>query len=137
MHKFEKLSLPKPVFYYTLALGIFGIAMGLWSAIQPMGMFNVGHMTLEGTGRDMIIYLFAGRNLAFGALFLIALFTYPTLSVFLTIYISRFVLDIADTISIWAAGLMALDRALEQLVFLVPIPLIIIYLLKIQREIAE
>lgn len=130
MSQTPALKLPKWIYICTLLLGIFGIGMGLWSAISPMGMFNVGHMTLEGTGRDMVIYLFAGRNFGFGVLFLIALLKFPSRDVLLTIYIARFVVDIADTLSIWAAGMMAIDRGLEQLIFLIPIPIIILFLFK-------
>lgn len=126
----EKIELPKAIVYYTILLGIFGIGMGLWSAISPMQMFEIGKMTLEGTGRDMIIYLFAGRNFAFGVLFLLALFKFRTKEVFLTIYISRFILDILDTTAIGVVGMMGFDRILEQALFLIPVPIIIYYLLK-------
>ena len=129
-----RITLPKPIYLYTALLGIFGIGMGLWSAISPMGMFEIGKMTLDGTGRDMIIYLFAARNFAFGILFLLALMKYRTKEVFLTIYIARLILDIADTLAIGAVGMMGIDRLLEQLLFLVPVPIIIYYLTKVESK---
>jgi|APSaa5957512622_1039677.scaffolds.fasta_scaffold255678_1 hypothetical protein len=124
------MKLPKSIYFYTALLGVFGIGMGIWSTISPMGMLDIVGLTLEGTGRTLIIGFFAARNAAFGVLFLVALFYYRTRETLLTIYISRLILDIMDTTVMTIAGQMDLARVLEQALFLVPIPIIIYYLAK-------
>lgn len=119
------MKLPKWIYFYTLLLGVFGVGMGIWSAISPTGMFDIAGLTLEGTGASLIIGLFAARNFAFGVLFLLVLFKFRTKEALLAIYISRFVLDILDTIVITQAGMLDIARILEQAIFLVPVPIII------------
>ena len=132
------MKLPKLLYFYTLVLGIFGIVMGVWSAISPTGMLDIVGLTMEGSGAPLINGLFAARNAAFGVLFLVVLFFYRTKEAMLAIYISRFILDIMDTLVIRANGLLDIARILEQgLFFLIPIPFVIHYLHKMDTVIEE
>ncbi len=124
------MKLSKWITIYTALLGVFGVGMGIWSAISPMGMFEIAGLTLEGSGVALAIGLFAARNFAFGVLFLIVLLKHRTKEALLAIYISRFVLDILDTSVIALTGMMDLARILEQALFLVPVPFVIHYLVK-------
>jgi hypothetical protein len=124
-------EMPRWMYFYSLALGVFGIAIGLWSVVAPMGMFDIADLTLEGTGKSLIIGLFAARNAAFGFLFLLALFKFRTWEVLMVVFTARLFLDILDTTVIIAVGQMDIIRALEQFIpFIIPLSISIYVLTK-------
>lgn len=112
----------------TVALAVFGLGMGIWTASDPHAMFEIAGLTLDGTGFWLINGLFAARNAAFGILFLVALFFHRNKQVLLTIYIARFALDIFDTLVTATAGMLTLQRFFEQAIFLVPVMLVLFFL---------
>lgn len=127
----QVFEMPRWMYFYALALGVVGIALGLWSVIVPMGMFDIVDLTLEGTGKSLVIGLFAARNAAFGFLFLVALFKFRTWEVLMTVFTARLFLDVLDTVVIIAVGQMDILRALEQFIpFIVPLSISIYVLVK-------
>lgn len=126
--KFKKL--PTWISAYTILLGIFALGMAIWTFLAPKGMIEVAGLTLEGTGVSLITGLFAARNAAFGILFLLTFFVFRTKEALLTIYISRLALDILDTGVMFSMGMLGLSEILQQVVFLIPVSIVIYHLLK-------
>jgi len=59
------------------------------------------------------------------------LFVFRTRETLLAILIGRLFIDIFDTSTIAAAGLLDVTRGLTQLLYLIPVSLIIYYLIKV------
>ena len=132
----QKIKLPKIIILYTALFGLFGLVSGLWGLVEPMKTIAVLDVTLKGTDRNIILYFYSIRNITFGILFFLALFKYRTKEVFLTIYITRFILNLSDGIVMFSSGHLQKELVPFGLIFLfvllLPIPFVIYYLQKLQ-----
>ena len=69
--------IPRWILIYAALLAIFAFAMGGWTWLASDNFLSSMGTPIDGDGKDMILYLFAARNLAFGTIFAIALLFFP------------------------------------------------------------
>lgn len=116
--------IPKPIIGYATFLALFALGMGVWVWLAPDSFLAAGSMTLEGTGKEVVLFIFSARNLAFGTLFAIAVLFFRRRDVLLTIFAARLVVDIFDTLGMISAESFQLNTVTlisQFAVFLLPI----------------
>ena len=124
--------IPRWILMYAALLAIFAFAMGGWTWLASDNFLSSMGTPIDGDGKDMILYLFAARNLAFGTIFTVALLLFRRRDVFLTIFAGRFVVDLFDTLGIYLVGRLNAVAIISQLVmFLIPLTICIYQLWQI------
>ena len=136
-HDRVSVTIPKLTVIYAALLAAFGFFIGVWAWAAPDSFLDAGGLTLSGDAKDVVLLLFAARNLAFGVLFALAVAFARSRDVFLVVFGARFSVDLFDTVALMTADNYdagAFNLASQFIFFLIPTAFVLVDLVRRRPE---